>query len=117
HEAAIGACHRAVAERLRALGDAQSAAVVEEAAAAPTRPPAGEPSVPEPIPDSDNPVRLLTAAQAPLEALGDTLEKVMRGIEGDLFAAAEKALANVIGRIAKIALQAEQRMGARERAG
>lgn len=117
HEAAIAACHRAVAERLRTLGDAQSAAVVEQAAAAPTRPPASEPSVPEPIPDSDNPVRLLTAAQAPLEALGDTLETVMRGIEGDLFAEAEKALANVIGRIAKIALQAERRMEAREHDG
>ncbi len=112
HEAAIGACHRAVAQRLRALGDMGSAEVVEQVAASPSWTPTADDRAVAAIPDSDNAVRLLMAAQAPLEALAEALETVMGRIEGDLFAEAEKALANVIGRIAKISLQAERRMEA-----
>ncbi|MCC7082165.1 MAG: ferritin family protein [Burkholderiales bacterium] len=114
-EAAIAGCHRAVADRLRALGDERSAVVVEEALRSPAWPPEAHSTAPaDAIVDSDNPVRLLLAAQAPLEDLSDTLEAVMRRIEGELFAAAEKALGNVIARIAKIALQVERRLRASE---
>ena len=57
-------------------------------------------------------MRLLLAAQAPLEALSDTLEAIMRLNEGEVFAEAQRAAANVIGRIAKLSLQAERRMPA-----
>ena len=66
----------------------------------------------DPFPETDNPVRLLLSAQAPLEALSDTLEAIMRLNEGEVFAEAQRAAANVIGRIAKLSLQAERRMPA-----
>lgn len=111
-EAAIGGFHRAIAERLRALGDAGSAQAVEKAASRPSWQPAAAAEPPEPLPEGDNPVRLLLAAQAPLEALSDTLEAVMRENEGEVFEEAERAAGNVIGRIAEISLQAERRMHA-----
>jgi rubrerythrin len=113
-EATIRSCHRAVADRLGALGDARSAEVIEETMQTPAWEPASSAAPERRIPISDNPVRLLLAAQAPLEELSDTLESVMRRLEGELFAAAEKALANVIARIAKIALQIERRLQASE---
>jgi rubrerythrin len=116
HEAQIGRCHRAVVQKLRALGDEPSAAVVETAARAPSCEVEEQPGVPETIPETDNPVRLLLAAQAPLEELSEVLETVMRRIEGELFAAAEKALANVIARIANISLQIERRLQVAESA-
>ncbi len=103
-----------MADRLGALGDARSAEVIEETMQTPTWEPASSAAPERRIPISDNPVRLLLAAQAPLEELSDTLESVMRRLEGELFAAAEKALANVIARIAKIALQIERRLQASE---
>jgi rubrerythrin len=109
-EAMIRTCHRAVAGRLRALGDARSAELIEEVLQTPSWEPASSAAPERRIPAGDNPVRLLLAAQAPLEELSDTLESVMRRLEGELFAAAEKALANVIARIAKIALQIERRL-------
>jgi rubrerythrin len=110
HEAAIAHCHRIVAQRLRALGDEESAGVVERAASSPCCEPAAQSTERRTGPDSSNPVRLLIAAQAPLEDLSDLLEALMRRIEGDVFAAAEKALSNVIARIANIALQIERRL-------
>ncbi|MEP7303625.1 MAG: hypothetical protein ABI699_19075 [Caldimonas sp.] len=43
-------------------------------------------------------MHLLVAAQEPLELFSETLEGVMRTTEGELFAEAEKALANVLAR-------------------
>jgi len=111
-EAAIGRLHRAIAERLRALGDTQSGEVVEQVAADPSWIPAPSAGPVDPFPESDNPVRLLMAAQAPLEALSDTLETIMQHNEGEVFAEAQRAAANVIGRIAKLSLRAERRMHA-----
>jgi hypothetical protein len=95
---------------LRALGDEQSAAVVEQAARAPSWEPAAQSEERRMAPESDNPVRLLLAAQAPLEELSETLEGAMRRMEGELFGEAEQAAANVIARIATISLQAERRL-------
>ncbi len=109
HESAIGACHRAMAARLRELGDEESARLLEEIARSPSFPP--EPVVSEghTVPATDNALHLLTLAQAPLESLSEALEAVLRTTEGALFAEAEKALANVIARIARVSLQAERR--------
>ena len=115
-EATILSCHRAVADRLRALGDERSAEVIEEVLQEPSWQPASSAAPERRIPRGDNPVRLLLAAQAPLEELSDTLESVMRRLEGDLFAAAEQALVSVIARIAKISLQVERRLQAAESA-
>jgi rubrerythrin len=119
HEAQILACQRAVAQRLRALGDEEGAQAVEDTAREPTRIPAAEYATPVVLPDTDNALRTLMAAQAPLEALAELLERIMRRMEGELFAAAEQALANVIARIARLSLLAERRLhatGAGERA-
>jgi len=112
HESAIVACHRAIAEKLRALGDAESAQLLEQLAATPTRAPDPAATSAYTAPVSANPVHLLTAAQAPLEALSETLEAAMRTTEGELFAEVEKALANVIARLSRISLQTERRMQA-----
>lgn len=110
-EAGIASCLRAVAAKLRELGDAESADVVEQARADPTRAPIEEAQPVQPtLPDTRNPVRLLMAAQAPLEELSDALEALMSRMEGALFAAAERAAGNVIARIARISLQAERRL-------
>jgi hypothetical protein len=57
---------------------------------------------------ADDPVHLLMAAQEPLEALSETLEDVMRTLEGELFAQAEQALAGVVARLARIGLRTAQ---------
>ncbi|MCC6533464.1 MAG: ferritin family protein [Burkholderiales bacterium] len=109
-EAAVVACQRALGARLRALGDLDSARLLEELAALPPLPPAAEASQAIETPASDNPAHLLAAAQAPLEALSETLEGIMRTTEGELFAQVEQAYSSVIARIAKIALQTERRL-------
>lgn len=108
HEAAIAARHRAIAARLRTLGDDDGAALLESllpptAAVAASAPPAE--SGAEGASVADDPVHLLMAAQEPLEALSETLEDVMRTLEGELFAQAEQALAGVVARLARIGLR------------
>jgi rubrerythrin len=109
-EATIAHRLSGVAERLRRLGDEQSAAAVEEALRRPSRPPHAQRDASEDVPDSDHPLRLLTLAQAALESLAEILETILHRAEGELFAEGERALANVIGRIATISLQAERRL-------
>jgi rubrerythrin len=112
HEAQILACQRAVAQRLRALGDEEGAQAVDEVEREPSRAPAVSDVAPATLPETDNPLRLIMAAQAPLEALAELLERLMHRMEGELFAAAEQALANVIARIARLSLLAERRLHA-----
>ena len=109
HESAIVACHRTLAVKLRVLGDTDSAQLLEQLAESPSWPP-GPAAQACTVPQTDIPAHVLAAAQAPLEVLSESLETVMRTLEGELFAEAEKALANVIARIARIALQTERRM-------
>lgn len=108
HEAAIAARHRAIAARLRALGDADGAALLESLQPSPATTAASSPALPaesDAATMTDDPVHLLTAAQEPLEALSETLEDVMRTLDGELFAQAEQALAGVVARLARIGLR------------
>lgn len=101
HEGTIATRLRDVATRLRAIGDEDSARVVDAQIAAE----AGSPlSAPVTVPDDA--LQLLVAAQEPLEALSEVLEQVMRTLEGALFEQAERALAGVVQRLARIAEQA-----------
>ena len=109
HESAIVACHRAIAARLSELGDDASAQLLEELARTCSWPPDPAAHASYSVPSTANPLHLLTLAQAPLESLSEALEAVMRTTEGELFAEVEKALANVIARIARVSLQGERR--------
>lgn len=105
-EAAIAQAHRALAARLREIGDDESAGLLDALMETPSHP-AGGPAGPlAPIPDTDDPVHLLVAAQKPLEALSEELEAVMGTATDALFEQAEAALVNVVTRLARIALQA-----------
>ncbi len=107
-EAAIAARHRAVAGRLRAVGDADSAALLEQLVPS-WAPDPHAPDV-EAARLDDDPVHLLVTAQEPLEALADTLEAVLRKLEGELFEQAQRAYSNVITRLSRIATQLARRM-------
>lgn len=115
-EAVIAAHCRALAARLRALGDAGSAQLLEavaqpEVASAPTAD-ASLPVHAGDVPASNDPVHLLVAAQAPLEALGETLDLLLPGLEGALFDEAAAALGNVVARVSRLALHTERRLRA-----
>lgn len=110
HEADIRARHRAIAARLRALGDDEDAALLERLLRSPSWPAdAYAPHAGQEAPGGDA-VALLVAAQAALEAFSETLEGVLRTTEGDLFAEAEKALASVVTRIAQLSLHTARRL-------
>ncbi|WP_298232396.1 ferritin family protein [uncultured Azohydromonas sp.] len=112
-EAGIARRHRAVAAALRAQGDEESARLLEdELSGAPLPPSAGEAASYEDTIHGASVVSLLVRAQEPLEALSETLEGIMRSSEGRLFTAAETALARVVRRLGRLALQIERRMRA-----
>ena len=104
-EAAIAQAHRTIAARLREIGDDESANLLETLLEAPSRPAAGAAGPPAPVPDTDDPVHLLVAAQKPPEALSEELEAVMSAATGALFEQSEAALVNVVTRLARIALR------------
>lgn len=104
-EGAITACHRELADRLRRLGADDSAAVLLRVLDDPTRPPVTPVACPDPDCRHGDPLRLLVAAQKPLERLSEELEYVLESAEGELAAAAEAALMNVIGRLAQLTAQ------------
>ena len=104
-EAAIAQAHRTIAARLREIGDDESANLLETLLEAPSRPAAGAAGPPAPVPDTDDPVHLLVAAQKPLEALSEELEAVMGAATDALFEQSEAALVNVVTRLARIALR------------
>lgn len=109
HEATIAQTHRALAARLRRIGDDDRAALLDSLLDTPTRRADARAdaraAAPPPIPDTDDPVHLLVAAQKPLETLSEALEAVMSRSEGELFEQAQAALANVVTRLARIALR------------
>ena len=111
HEAEVAQRQRTAAAQLRANGDEESAALLDELAAAPAKPTHGEPTGGHVAAFVES-VPLLVAAQAPLEALSEALEAVMRSSEGRLFAVAENALVGVVRRLARLGLQIERRMPA-----
>ncbi|GHD52639.1 hypothetical protein GCM10017083_28290 [Thalassobaculum fulvum] len=109
-EAETAGCHRLLAERLRAAGDPESAALLDELAeqavartAAP--PPAGCEA--EEC-RTRQPVGLLHAAQRPLERLCDVLEATLLATpDPAMLAAAERALDDTVARIARIGRRLE----------
>ena len=110
HEAGIRDRYRAIAARLRALDDEESATVLEHLVKTPSWPAdahalRGE----QPAPDGDA-VVLLVAAQEALEAFSETLDDVLRTTEGELFARVEQALANVVTRMAQLSLHLARRL-------
>lgn len=109
HEAEIKARHGAIAARLRALGDAEDAALLERLLRAPSWPAGAAPIAAHETPDGDA-VALLVAAQESLEAFSETLEGVLRTTEGELFAQTEQALANVVTRISQLSLHTARRI-------
>ncbi|HQY27313.1 MAG TPA: hypothetical protein PK956_00740 [Burkholderiaceae bacterium] len=114
-EAAIAGSHRALATRLRALGDDEAARFLDELVGSPSAQPAGADvtaaeTPTADLPDTADPVHLLVAAQKPLEALSEALEAVMRSAEGALFDEAEKALVGVVTRLARIAVLTAMRI-------
>ncbi|MCC6868061.1 MAG: hypothetical protein IT522_04500 [Burkholderiales bacterium] len=115
-EAHIAAAHRALAMRLRAAGDDDSAQLLEELLETPTWPPDADTSHADmhdlPASTTVEPVHLLVAAQEPLESLSESLEATMRITEGSLFAEVQGALANVVARMARISRQITRRMQA-----
>jgi rubrerythrin len=111
-EAAIAGRHRALAARLRTLGDAQSALLLEQLDGAPRQAPGAAAGDADAALQGDDPVHLLVAAQEPLEALSEALEALMRTSEGELFAAAERALGGIVARLARLAVQVGRRMQA-----
>jgi rubrerythrin len=109
-EAAIASRHRELAARLRALGDEESALLLERLDAAPPRAPDAAAGHDDAALQAVDPVHLLVAAQEPLEALSEGLEALMRASEGALFEAAELALAGIVARLARISMQVGRRM-------
>lgn len=103
-EAAIARVQRAVAGRLRASGRDADARLLESLLATPSARPAEAPEVDVQIPDTDDPLHLMVAAQRPLEALSEELEAVIGTAQGALFEQGEAALVNVLTRLARIAM-------------
>lgn len=109
-EAEIAGCHRALANRLRDIGDAESAALLETLLDAPARTPGPAVTCRDPDCRSSHPVQLLAAAQKPLEQLSEELAEVLETAEAELFAAAEQALTKVVGRLARLVFQIERKL-------
>jgi len=109
-EAETAGCHRLLAERLRAAGDTESAALLDElageaAARASAPPPAGCGA--EEC-RTRQPVGLLHAAQRPLERLCDVLEATLLATpDPEMLSLAEQALDSVVARIARIGRRLE----------
>ena len=109
-EAEIAGCHRALAARLQELGDAESAALLESLLDDPTRTPGPAVTCSDADCQSSHPVQLLAAAQKPLERLSEELADVLETADAELFAAAEEALTNVVGRLARLVFQIEGKL-------
>ncbi len=113
--AGIALRYRALEERLRGLGDEQSADLLDAFCTAnrgidsgrDSRQP-GEPDG-EVIPASSDPVHLLVAAQKPLETLVEELESILSGAQDETFTVAERAMTDAVGWIARLSLQVERR--------
>ena len=109
-EAEIAGCHRALAARLQDLGDGESAALLVSLLDEPTRAPGPAVTCRDMDFQSGNPVQLLAAAQKPLERLSEELADVLEAADTELFVAAEHALTNVVGRLARLVSRIEGKL-------
>ena len=109
----ILACHRAVAARLREIGDPDAASFLEglPAAAVPaTALAAAASAVPtdaerDAIAALGASLPLMVIAQRPLERLAERLEQVLDASQGDLFEATVAAIDTTVALLARIALR------------
>lgn len=116
-EAEIRERHRAIAARVRTLGDEESARLLEHLAETPSFPAAAQAAFKEqPVPEGDI-LHLLVSAQEPLEAFSETLENALRATEGDLFDSVAKALSNVVARMSRLSLHTARRLQAAQARG
>lgn len=129
HEAGIAQVHAALSRRLRELGAQAEARCLDDVAAMAPEATSGTAGAGVGVGSaaispadqdaagyaraSTDPVHLLVAAQKPLEAFSEALEDAMRHLEGALFERAEAALANVVNRLGRLALQIARSMHAR----
>lgn len=108
-QGAIAGHHRALAEQLRKLGDEEGARLLERDFSELATPAPAHASV---AADEDGLPRsrlsLLVAAQKPLETFSEELELILETAAGPVAAEAERALSNVIARLARIAYHAER---------
>lgn len=107
-EAGIVGCHREISQRLRKLGERESAAMLEEITDMPSRMPDGVETCQDPDCRDDSPLRLLIAAQKPLESLSEELEAILEKAEGETAATAERALQNMVARLARLRAEIER---------
>ena len=101
-EAYIAGCHRALAARLEQVGDHESAALLVSLLDEPTRTAGQAVTCRDVDCQASNPVQLLAEAQKPLEQLSEDLADVLEAADAELFATAEQALTNVVGRLARL---------------
>lgn len=109
-EADAAACHRSLGLRLGSLGDATSAALLDELAGEAAAHASAE--VPEHCSAEEctasQPAALLLAAQRPLERLSELLENaLLENSDGRMQALAEEALSRTVARIARLGRRIE----------
>jgi rubrerythrin len=109
-EAEISGCHSELSRRLRRLGDSESADLLADLLGRPSREPDGVVACRDSDCGDDDPMRLLVAAQKPLERLSEDLENALESANEEISSAAEEALLNVVGRLARLRHQIELRM-------
>jgi len=113
---AIARDMRALASRLREIGDTESATLLDAfvdahrpAAVVPASEGFGATAASRAI-DSSDPVHLLVAAQKPLETLVEALESILTLAQDECLAIAESATTDAVAWIARLAQQTERRM-------
>lgn len=108
-ESRIAGCYLSLADRMRRIGDTQSALLVLDVLENASRPAGPAKPCNDADCHADDPVLLLTAAQKPLEALSEKLEMILAAADEQLAPHIESALTNITARLARIALQIELR--------
>lgn len=110
-EAEIATCHDALADRLRLLGDEESAVVLRQSADQARRRAAGA-DVGDRAAEAcsaNRPIGLLVAAQRPLERLCERLEtSLLSAPSDDVRATAQDAIEAAVARLARIGRRIEQ---------
>jgi len=109
-EEKIAGCHRALAARLQELGDHESAALLLSLLDEPSRAPGAAVTCQDVDCQASDPVQLLAAGQKRLESLSEELADVLETADAEVFSAAEQALTNVVGRLARLVHQIERRL-------
>jgi rubrerythrin len=110
-EAEIASCHARLAAELRAVGDEESASLLEnlaEGVCLCTAVPAGDGAT---VRRDVDPIHLLSIAQKPLESLSEELQCLLESDNAESAALAEAALTNVLARLARVCSQLERRSG------